>query len=154
MKESQLPQQNTSEAHSHELTMGLVFQGLSGWKCWSRGGSIALLIQEPLSAPKCGFSHTHSQPLDFGIAEICINSSCFQGWEKRSDNKLYGLPITASVAQVLWIQKVWTKYASCRTNYQRSLWPSSHQPLQPPTVYPEDSEWKKTRKLALNSEGA
>lgn len=30
MRESQLPQQSTSEAHSQELTIGLVFQGLSG----------------------------------------------------------------------------------------------------------------------------
>lgn len=107
------------------------------WKCWkceSRGGPIALLIQEPLSAPKCGFSHTHSRPLDFALLRSASTAHAFQGWEKHSDNKLCRLPITASVAQGLWIQKVWTKYASCHTSKQRNLWPSSHQPLQPPTA--------------------
>lgn len=73
MRESQLPQENTSESHSHELKMGL--DGSAG----AEEGPIAPLIQEPLSAPKCGFSHTHARPLDFCIAEICINSSCFPG---------------------------------------------------------------------------
>ena len=145
MRESQLPQENTSESHSHELKMGLVFQGLSGWKCWSREeGPIAPLIQELLRAPKCGFSYTHAQPLDFCIAEICINSSCFPGVGQAADNKLYRLPITASVAQVLWIQKVWTKHASCHTSKQRRLWPSSHQSLQLLTAHPEGTQDGKT----------
>lgn len=107
-------------------------------------GPIAPLIQELLRAPKCGFSYTHAQPLDFCIAEICINSSCFPGVGQAADNKLYRLPITASVAQVLWIQKVWTKHASCHTSKQRRLWPSSHQSLQLLTAHPEGTQDGKT----------
>ncbi|KAI4560979.1 hypothetical protein MJG53_017608 [Ovis ammon polii x Ovis aries] len=63
-----------------------------------RASSPASISQSEKGPLDCKAIHI-SRPLDFGIAEICINSSCFQGWEKRSDNKLYGLPITASVAQ-------------------------------------------------------
>lgn len=40
-------------------------------------GPIALLIQEPLSAPKCGFSNTYSWPLAFCIAELLNSGSGF-----------------------------------------------------------------------------
>lgn len=40
MRESQLPQQSTSEAHSQELTIGLVFQGLSGGSARAEEGQL------------------------------------------------------------------------------------------------------------------